>query len=102
MSGDKIAVEPDGGTGEQIDMATTEQDLQSFTDFAQQRLSSGENLNLDELFDLWRIENPSAHLHAENVDAINFAIRDLKNGDRGTPAGEHSDHLRREFNIESQ
>lgn len=53
----------------------------------------------NELFDLWRSENPSDELYAENVAAINVAIESFKNGDRGTPAGEHSEQLRREFGV---
>lgn len=84
-------------------MATTEEELRGFTEFARERLSNGGlDLSLDELFDLWRSENPSDELDAENVAAVNVAIRDFQNGDRGTPAGEHSDKLRREFDIESE
>lgn len=84
-------------------MTTTEHELQSFTVFAKQRLANGEDKpSLDELFDLWRVENPSAELHAENVAAVNAAIQDFRNGDRGTPAGEHSDQLRREFGFDDE
>ena len=54
---------------------------------------------LDELFDLWRHENPSAELYSENVAAIAASIEDFKRGERGTPAGEHSAELRREFGL---
>ncbi len=80
-------------------MTTTAQDLQNFTEFVQQRLSGGEELSLEELFDLWLIENPAAHVHDENVAAVNAAIRDFKNGDRGTLAPAHSDQLRREYGV---
>jgi len=84
-------------------MATTEQDLHNFTEFARERISGGgESLSLDELFDLWRAENPSADLHAENLAALRAAIRDFKSGDRGTPAGKHSDQLRRAFGAGNQ
>lgn len=84
-------------------MATVEHELNSFTEFANERISSGgSNISLDELFDLWRSENPSDELYAENVAALNAAIQDFKNGDRGTPAGEHSDQLRREFGIDTE
>ena len=82
-------------------MATIKQELDSFTEFARERISdSGATVSLDELFDLWRSENPSDELRAENVAAVNAAIRDFKNGDRGTLAGEHSDQLRRQFGID--
>lgn len=54
------------------------------------------------LFDLWRSENPADEQYTENVAAIAVAIEDFLNGDRGTPAGEHSDALRREYGIDSE
>jgi len=84
-------------------MATTEQELNSFAEFARARLSNGgSDLSIDELFDLWRAENPSDEMYAENVAAVNAAIADFQDGDRGTPAGDHSDQLRSEFGIESE
>jgi hypothetical protein len=87
----------------EFNMSTTEQDIASFTNFALQKLESGRNdLTIDELFDQWRIENPSDELYAENVAAIQASIRDFKAGERGTVAGEHSAQLRREFGTPSQ
>jgi hypothetical protein len=84
-------------------MATTSEELDRFAEFARQRLGNGgSELSLDELFDLWRSENPSDELYAENVAAVKAAIDDFRKGDRGTPAGEHSDQLRREFGIVSE
>jgi len=84
-------------------MATTEEELDSCTEFARQRLANkGAEPSLEELFDLWRAENPSDEQYAETVAAVNAAIEDFKNGDRGTPAGEHSDQLRREFSVKSE
>ena len=84
-------------------MASTAEDLHHFAEFAQGRLrDGGSEFSLDELFDLWRSENPSDELYAENVAAVNAAIADFRNGDRGTPAGEHSELLRREFSTASE
>ena len=84
-------------------MPTTREELDRFTEFARERLSNGgTDLSLDELFDLWRSENPSDELYVENVAAVNAAIADYQNGDRGTPAGEHSEQLRREFDIKAE
>jgi hypothetical protein len=81
-------------------MSTTDQDLDSFSNFARQRLTEGEvQLSIDELFDLWRSENPSDVLDSENAAAIQASITDFKNGERGTVAGEHSRQLRREFGV---
>jgi hypothetical protein len=81
-------------------MATTEQQLDSFMQFVRNRVGAGDSeASLDELFDLWRHENPSDELYAENVAAIAASIEDLKRGERGTVVGEHSAELRREFGL---
>jgi hypothetical protein len=84
-------------------MTTAEQELVSFTSYAQRIISSGRrDLSIDELFDQWRAENPSDESYAENLAAINASIRDFKNGERGTIAGEHSAQLRREFEVSGE
>ena len=84
-------------------MATAEQDIASFTNFARQKIEAGErDLTIDELFDQWRIENPSDEQHAENVAAMQASIDDFKRGERGTLAGEHSAQLRHKFGAQSQ
>lgn len=81
-------------------MATVAQELESFTQFARDRLGDEDaSLSLDELFDLWRIENPSEMAYSDNVAAIAGAIEDFKNGDRGRPAGELSRELRQQLGI---
>ena len=69
-------------------MTTTSEELMSFVQFARTRLAAAEiEPSLDELFDLWRMENPSDADYAENVAAIAEAIQDYNGGDRGQPAG---------------
>jgi hypothetical protein len=69
-------------------ISTTEQQLESFTEFAKARLHDAQlQPSLTELFDLWRIENPSETEHAENLAAIAGAMDDFRRGDRGRPAG---------------
>lgn len=81
-------------------MTTTTQELESFTQFAKERLEAGDlEPSLDELFDLWRIENPTDADYTENLAAIAGAIADSKTGDRGRPAGELSRKLRQELGI---
>ena len=83
-------------------MNSTRQDLQSFTEFvlAQTQDQSDSVLGLSELFDLWLLEQSSdAAEYTENVAAINASIQDFLNGERGTPAGEHSSKLREEFGL---
>ena len=85
-------------------MATTEDDLKKFTAFVHERIASASasKLGLPELFDLWMLQNPTDAGYAENVAAINASINDFMNGDRGTPAGEHSSELRDEFGLSDE
>lgn len=75
-------------------MSTAEDDLRNFSAFVRDRISKGEadDLGLAELFDVWK--NPTDSQSTTNVAAINASIRDFLNGERGTPAGEHSRQLR--------
>ena len=82
-------------------MATTEDDLKSFTQFvyAHAGNDSTADSRLPELFDLWMLQNPSDTDHAENVAAVTASISDFINGERGTPAGAHSRELRHELGL---
>jgi len=81
-------------------MSKTRDELHQFVAFARKWLDGeGAELSLDELFDLWRSESHAEVDYTEDVAAVNAAIQDFRNGDRGTVAGEHSEVLRREFGI---
>jgi len=82
-------------------MSTTEDDLRSFTAFAQERISRGEagDLGLAELFDLWMLHHPTDSEREHNIAAINASINDFLTGEHGTPAGEHSRELRRKYGL---
>lgn len=81
-------------------MSTANDDLKEFTQFVHDRTQHDAELQLPELFDMWLLQNPRADDHAENVAAVNASINDYLNGERGTPAGEHSQELREEFGVE--
>ena len=84
-------------------MATIEQELKSFTQFVEERIGTSDSeQKLAELFDLWMFENPVDADYTENVAAVNASIQDFNNGERGTPAGEHSAELRKEFGISEE
>ena len=71
-------------------MAVTEEELDSFHRFAaEKRADDGSDLTLQELLDLWQIENPAPEELRENVLAVKAAIRDMENGDRGMPFEDH-------------
>ena len=81
-------------------MAPAEQELVRFTEFVKRRLDADNSeRSLTELFDLWVLENPSDADYAEDAAAINASIQDFLHGERGTPAGEHSEELRKEFGV---
>jgi hypothetical protein len=80
----------------------TKEQIDSFSRFAAEQLDrSGAALSMDELYDLWRRENPDPDAYAENVAAVNAAIQDYKAGDRGRPAGELSRELRGQIESNS-
>jgi len=82
-------------------MPSIKEELHSFTEFARQRVDMAD-ATLDELFDLWRAENPSDELRAENVAAVRVAIQEFRNGDRGRPAGELSRELRQRHGLSTE
>jgi hypothetical protein len=82
-------------------MATTEDDLKSFSRFVYEHIGeeTAADSKLPELFDLWMLQKSSDSDYPENVAAVNASINDFIGGERGTPAGEHSRELRREFGM---
>ena len=73
----------------------TQEEINDFSRFAAEQLNKGgAALSMNELYDLWRRQNPDPDEYAENVAAVNAAIQDYKNGDRGCPAGELSIRVR--------
>jgi len=71
-------------------MAVTQSELNQFHRYAVEKISEGsEAESLQELLDLWQIENPSPDRLREDVLAVKAALRDLDAGDRGIPFEEH-------------
>lgn len=80
----------------------TQEEINEFASFALQQLDhGGTELNMDELYDMWRRENPDPAAYAENVAAVQGAIDDFKKGDRGRPTGEVSRELRENLGATS-
>jgi len=72
-------------------MATTEQDIDSFAQFAKQKLAQAEGeLSMDDIYDEWRIQHPPS----EDALAIKAALRDMHNGERGQPFDEFVQEFR--------
>ena len=61
-------------------MATTEQEIERFAQFAKEQIANGgAEISIDELFDQWRIQHPPA----ADVLAIKASLRDMENGETG-------------------
>lgn len=70
-------------------MAVTQEDLNQFHDFAAERLAAGDGAeSLQELLDLWQVENPDPNRMREDGLAVQAALRDLDRGERGVPHDE--------------
>ena len=72
-------------------MLTTEEELESFTRFARQRLTGEtQTPSLDELFDEWRILHPPT----EDVEAIRASLQDMEQGETGRSFAEFAREFR--------
>lgn len=82
-------------------MEETQIQLQQFQQFALARLQSeGRDLSIDELFDQWRMTNPTSNEHAANCKAISASLNDFDRGERGTPAAEFVREFRARNGVE--
>lgn len=80
-------------------MATQNQ-IDSFHDFATQQVSNGgAGLSIEQLFDLWHEQQPSAEELTESVAAVKAALKDMEDGDTGRPVEDVIAELRNEAGI---
>ena len=80
-------------------MSITQGQLDNFHQFATEKLDNGgADLSWPELFDLWRIENPTADQQAAIYVALDESLDDIQNG-RHRPAGEVVGELRAKQNL---
>lgn len=78
-------------------MPVTSDELNEFHRFAVARIAAAGAECLQELLTLWEANRAGSQVHAENVAAVQAAIRDMQNGDRGRPAAAISQELRSEL-----
>lgn len=79
---------------------TTQEQIDNFHEFATKQLANGgAEKSVDELFDAWRISNPTPTEFRENVAAIQASIDDMNRGDTGRDAGKISQELRAELKL---
>lgn len=77
-------------------MATSEHEIDSFSEFAKSQLSTrGSDVSLDELFDEWRIVNPPP----DDALAIKASLRDMERGETGRPFEEFADEIRKQNHL---
>lgn len=69
---------------------TTLEQIDNFHRFAMEQIDNRDSrLSMDELYGLWRAQNPSAEEFAESVAAIKAAYADFESGETGEPARTH-------------
>jgi hypothetical protein len=79
-------------------MSTTHDQLAAFQQFAHRKVDAGEAESLEELFDLWRLEHPTAQEQAEVHEAIRQGLADIEAG-RFRPANEVMQERRAKYNL---
>ncbi len=80
-------------------MATTVKEIEDFTRFARARIEASEEpLSIDDLFDQWREDCPSA----EDALAIRASIRDTEQGESGRSLDQFADEFRKRNRISEE
>lgn len=82
-------------------MAVTLEQLDSFHNFARQKLQNGGAESIEELFDLWRHEIPTPEEEEEIHSVILQGLDDIKAG-RGRSADVVMNEIRRKHNLPAE
>ena len=82
-------------------MRVTTGQLEAFHRFAQQKLQNGGAESIEELFDLWRIEQPSPEEQAEIHAVIRQGLADIRAG-RGRPAEDVMRDVQLKYNLPAE
>jgi len=81
-------------------MPTSTQELQSFQKYAAARIQNGgAMLELDDLLDEWKHQNPDPQQLQEDVVAVKAALRAMESGDAGRPAEEVVREIRTKYKL---
>lgn len=75
-------------------------ELRAFHQFLSQKLSNGSaHLSPEEALDEWRELHPEPEDEEDDVEAIQAALDDRTNGEKGVPFEEFDRMLREKFNL---
>ena len=81
-------------------MPTSTQELQSFQQYAAARIQNGAvMLELDDLLDEWKHQNPDPKQLQEDVLAVKAALQAMASGDTGRPAEEVVREIRTKYKL---
>ena len=84
-------------------MPTSTQDLQSFQQYAATRIQNGgAKLELDDLLDEWKHQNPDPQQLQQDALAVKASLRDLERGETGTPAETVIADLKAKYNLTTE
>ena len=84
-------------------MSVSRDHIDSFHRFALAQLDKLDaDATIDELYDQWRLENPTREEQEADSLAVKAALRDMENGDRGMPFDEHLRQMRAKYMIQSR
>jgi hypothetical protein len=82
-------------------MPTTREEVQGFVRYATEHLDNGgAHHTIEELFEMWRYENPSQEQYDRDFASVMASIEDYRNGERGRPVDPDSTELRRKLGLD--
>ncbi len=83
-------------------MPTSTQELQSFQKYAAARIQNGgAKLELDDLLDEWKHQNPDPQQLQEDAQAVKASLNDIERGETGIPVEEVIADIRAKYNLTS-
>ena len=83
-------------------MPTSTQELQSFQKYAAARIQNGgAKLELDELLDEWKHQNPDPLKLQEDALAVKASLLDIERGETGTPVDDVIADIRAKYKLTS-
>ncbi len=83
-------------------MDNTQDHIDSFHRFASEQINQTDaHVSIDDLYDQWRLKNPTVQEQEADTLAVKAALRDLDRGDRGIALDDHLRQMRKKYDIPS-